>query len=129
MSLPHNSRCRAPYYDDDEKKTAADAMKDPDDPDKDRGRSTRTPGQTMTRAKIHRAAREAMTYQEAMIPNRCCVICAKRLHPLQRQTPLLCAKRCIVHPQLLQQKVQTAPAGDLPFLSIQHAFHLPRRAF
>ena len=27
MSLPHNSRCRAPYYDDDdEKKTAADAM-------------------------------------------------------------------------------------------------------
>ena len=46
MSLPHNSRCRAPYYDDDdEKKTAADAMKDPDDPDKDRGRSTRTPGQ------------------------------------------------------------------------------------
>ena len=130
MSLPHNSRCRAPYYDDDdEKKTAADAMKDPDDPDKDRGRSTRTPGQTMTRAEIHRAAREAMTYQEAMIPNRCCVICAKRLHPLQRQTPLLCAKRCIVHPPLLQQKVQTAPAGDLPFLSIQHAFHLPRRAF
>ena len=85
MSLPHNSRCRAPYYDDDdEKKTAADAMKDPDDPDKDRGRSTRTPGQTMTRAEIHRAAREAMTYQEAMIPNRCCVICAKRLHPLRR---------------------------------------------
>ena len=79
MSLPHYSRCRAPYYDDDdEKKTAADAMKDPDDPDKDRGRSTRTPGQTMTRAEIHRAAREAMTYQEAMIPNRCCVICAKR---------------------------------------------------
>ena len=100
MSLPHNSRCRAPYYDDDddEKKTAADAMKDPDDPDKDRGRSTRTRGQTMTRAEIHRAAREAMTYQEAMIPNQCCVSCAKRLHPLQRQTPLLCAKRCIVHP-------------------------------
>ena len=44
MSLPHNSRCRAPYDDDDEKKTAADAMKDPDDPDKDRGRSTRTLG-------------------------------------------------------------------------------------
>ena len=64
--------------DDDEKKTAADAMKDPDDPDKDRSRSTRTPGQTMTRAEIHRAAREAMTYQEAMIPNRCCVISAKR---------------------------------------------------
>ena len=72
------------YDDDDEKKTAADAMKDPDDPDKDRGRSTRTPGQTMTRAEIHRAAREAMTYQEAMIPNRYCVICAKRLHPLRR---------------------------------------------
>ena len=52
MSLPHNSRCRAPYYDDDdEKKTAADAMKDPDDPDKDRGRSTRTPGQTITKPK------------------------------------------------------------------------------
>ena len=32
-------------------------MKDPDDPDKDRGRS-RTPGQTMTRAQIHRAARD-----------------------------------------------------------------------
>ena len=34
-----------------------------------------------------------------------------------------------VDPQLLQQKVQTAPAGDFLFLSVQHAFHLPRRAF
>ena len=30
---------------------------DPDDEDKDRGRSTRTPGQTMTRAQMHRAAK------------------------------------------------------------------------
>ena len=118
MSLPHNSRCRAPYYDDDdEKKTAADAMKDPDDPDKDRGRSTRTPGQTMTRAEIHRAAREAMTYQEAMIPNRCCVICAKRLHPLQRQTPLLCAKRCIVHPPHCSKRRSRRPRLETSFSS------------
>ena len=118
MSLPHNSRCRAPYYDDDdEKKTAADAMKDPDDPDKDRSRSTRTRGQTMTRAEIHRAAREAMTYQEAMIPNRCCVICAKRLHPLQRQTPLLCAKRCIVHPPTAPKEGPDGPGWRPPFSS------------
>ena len=49
--------------DDDEekaKKAAAAALADPDDDDdKDRGRSTRTPGgQTMTRAQIHRAAKE-----------------------------------------------------------------------
>ena len=34
-----------------------DTKMDPDDEDKDRGRSTRTPGQTMTRADMHRAAR------------------------------------------------------------------------
>ena len=38
--------------DDEAKKAAAD------DEDNGRGRSTRTPGQTMTRAQIHRAARE-----------------------------------------------------------------------
>ena len=43
--------------DDEAKKKAEEAMADDDDPDKDRGRSTRTPGQTMTRAQIHRAAR------------------------------------------------------------------------
>ena len=32
-------------------------------------------------------------------------------------------------PQLLQQKVQTAPARALSFLSVQHAFSPPRRAF
>ena len=131
MSLPHNSRCRAPYYDDDddEKKTAADAMKDPDDPDKDRGRSTRTRGQTMTRADIHRAAREAMTYQEAMIPNRCCVICAKRLHPLQRQTPLLCAKRCIVHPPTAPKEGPDGPGWRPPFPQRPTCFSPPPQGF
>ena len=33
-------------------------MEDDDDPDKDPGRSTRTPGQPMTRAQMHRAARD-----------------------------------------------------------------------
>ena len=48
-----------PDPDDEAKKAkaAAEAMDDPDDPDKDWGRSTRTPGQTMTRADMHRAAR------------------------------------------------------------------------
>ena len=46
-----------PDDDDEAKKKAEEAMADDDDPDKDRGRSTRTPGQ-MTRAQIHRAARE-----------------------------------------------------------------------
>ena len=42
------------------KKAEAEALADPDDDDdKDRGRSTRTPGvQPMTRAQIHRAAKE-----------------------------------------------------------------------
>ena len=48
--------------DDDEekaKKAAAAALADDDDDDKDRGRSTRTPGvPTMTRAQMHRAAKE-----------------------------------------------------------------------
>ena len=43
--------------DSDEAKKAEEAMADDDDPDKDRGRSTRTPP-TMTRAELHRAARE-----------------------------------------------------------------------
>ena len=44
--------------DDEAKKKAEEAMADdPDDEDKDRGRSTRTPGQTMTRAQMHRAAK------------------------------------------------------------------------
>ena len=45
--------------DDEAKKKAEEAMADDDDPDKDRGRSTRTPGvQPMTRAQMHRAAKE-----------------------------------------------------------------------
>ena len=45
--------------DSDEAKKAEEAMADDDDPDKDRGRSTRTPGvQPMTRAQMHRAAKE-----------------------------------------------------------------------
>ena len=47
-----------PDDDSDEAKKAEEAMADDDDPYKDRGRSTRTPGQTMTRAQIHRAARD-----------------------------------------------------------------------
>ena len=53
--------------------------------------------------------------QEAMIPNRCCVICAKRLHPLQRQTPLLCAKRCIVHPPTAPAEGPDGPGWRPPF--------------
>ena len=45
--------------DDEAKKKAEEAMADDDDPDKDRGRSTRTPGvPPMTRAQMHRAAKE-----------------------------------------------------------------------
>ena len=48
-----------PDDDDDEaKKKAEEALAAADDDDKDRGRSTRTPVPTMTRAQIHRAAKE-----------------------------------------------------------------------
>ena len=48
-----------PDDDDDEaKKKAEEALAADDDDDKDRGRSTRTPVPTMTRAQIHRAAKE-----------------------------------------------------------------------
>ena len=52
-----------------------------------------------------------------------------RLEPAQRLEFHLQSLRHHIRPQLLQQKVQTAPAGALPFLSGQHAFHLPAGAY